>query len=66
MLKTINKELALSSALMMRLFIVNFHLVSLFYLKGIFKKVFAVKSDIAANSIVADNPARVFKESKHE
>lgn len=42
MLKIINKELALNPGLTAKLFIINFRLASLFYRKGIFKKVFLV------------------------
>lgn len=42
MLKIINKELALNPGLTAKLFIINFRLASLFYRKGIFKKVFVV------------------------
>lgn len=58
MLRTISKELALSLRLTTKLFIVNFRLAPLFYCKG----VVSVVKDIATDSIVTNNCARLIKE----
>ncbi len=42
MLKTIKKEVALNPGLTSKLFIINFRLASLFYKKGLLKKIFII------------------------